>query len=76
VNDPDYSLLPDLRKRVESGSEVPNGKMNNLLGAILSGYHLYLQRLGEVGWIREDTVQRQLTQLDEITRSGIVKMKA
>jgi len=75
VNDPDYSLLLDLKKRVESGDEVPSGKMNDLLGAIVGEYHLHLNKLVEVSWIREDTIQKQLTQLDEITRNSIVKAK-
>jgi len=75
VNDPDYSLLLDLKKRVESGDEVPNGKMNNLLGTIVGEYHLHLRKLGAVSWIREDTVQRQMAQIDEITRDVLSKGK-
>jgi len=75
VADPDYSLLLDLRKRVELGDEVPNGRMNDLLGAIVGEYHLHLNELGGLSWIREDAIQKQLTQLDEMTKNSIVKAK-
>jgi hypothetical protein len=75
VSDPDYSLLLELKKRVESGGDVPNGKANDLLGIIVGDYHSHLLELGKASWIREDTIQGQLTQLDEITRNGIVKVK-
>ena len=75
VSDPDYSLLLDLKKRVESGGDVPNGKANDLLGTIVGEYHLHLRKLGKVSWIREDTVQRQVAQIDEITRDVLSKGK-
>ena len=75
VNDPDYSLLLDLKKRVELGDEVPNGRMNDLLGTIVGEYHLHLNELGGLSWIREDAIQKQLTQLDEMTKNSIVKAK-
>lgn len=75
VSDPDYSLLIDLKKRVESGSEISDGKVNDLLGLVVTKYHAHLVELEKEPWIREDTIKKQLDLLDEISRSDIVRIK-
>jgi len=75
VSDPDYSLLLDLKKKIEAGNEIPDEKMNDLLGLVVTKYHAHLVELGKEPWIREDAVKKQLDQLDQITRGDIVKNK-
>jgi len=73
VKNPHYSLLVDLKKRIKSGNEIPSGKMNGLLAEIVGDYHNHLTKLKNESWIREDMIEEQLTQLDELTRLSIVE---
>lgn len=76
VGNPDYSLIADLKKRIESGNEISDGKTNRLLGNIFGDYHTHLRKLKEEPWIREDVIDKQLGQFDEMTSQDIVKIKA
>ncbi len=75
VENPDYNLVADLKKRIESGNEIIDGKTNRLLESIVGGYHTHLRKLKEEPWIRGDTIDEQVRQFDEMTSQDIVKIK-
>ena len=75
VENPDYNLVPDLKKRIERGDEIEEGKPFRLIEHIVGGYQAHLCELKKEPWIREDAIGKQLGQIDEITGLDIVKIK-
>jgi hypothetical protein len=72
LNDPEFSLLPDLKRRVKSSREIEN-HLYSLLKATLAAHHAYLEKLKKLEdepWCNEDAVKdvvdAGLREIDEI----------
>lgn len=69
----EYSLILELWNRVKCQEGMPSGKMVRLLEMVLNEYRAHLLKVKEQPWIKEDAVQKQLAQLAEISKDGLLR---
>jgi hypothetical protein len=75
LDNPDYSLLHLLRKRVESAKELRDSSETKLLKLILNQYQGHLDSLKLKPWIRQDAVQRELDELSVLAQIDMVNAR-
>lgn len=73
LNDARYSLVPTLKERVTSGKEIPSDELR-FLSIVLQEYNIHLTKLKGQPWARQDAIDAQLDQFNELVRDDIVKI--
>jgi hypothetical protein len=76
-DNPKYSLLSDLRTRVDNKQEFSprDRELRKLLEAILPAYHKHLNELRQKPWSRKETVEQRLDEIDRVLRQGDLVLK-
>jgi hypothetical protein len=66
LENPDLSILPDLKRQIESSHEI-EGAALRLLQSAVAEYRKHLESLNKdsVPWVKMDNVKAQLQELDE-----------
>lgn len=62
VEEPSFSLLAELRKRIKCGEDV-SGEVAKLMAEIVKRYSEHLTELKKLSWINKETVEHQEKQL-------------
>jgi len=70
IDDSRLSLLPNLKKQVESNEGV-SGATGDLLAEIVKKYLEHLPKLEQKVWIDKETLERQRDQLSEIVADSL-----
>jgi len=68
ISDKEYSLLVELRERVENGNDIPDKPLTELLEVILGEYQVFLRDLRSKVWVRRKTVDEQLEEIAELSK--------
>lgn len=63
LDDPKLSLLPDLKARIESLSEI-DGDLFKLLRTVISEYRKSLMELSKEGWVNRAEIEELLFELN------------
>lgn len=69
--DREYSLFFDLRENIQRKEEITSGPLIRFLQAVLREYQAFLLQMKEKPWIRRETVDSQLAQMQELTRNDL-----
>jgi hypothetical protein len=63
LDDPTLSLLPDLKARIESSSEI-DGDLFKLLRTVVSEYRKSLMELSKERWAKREEIEELLLELN------------
>ena len=66
ISDKEYSLLADLKERVETGKEIPDRPLTRLLEQILTKYKGHLEELKGKLWVKKEGVDRRLQEIRQL----------
>jgi len=75
ISDREYSLLVDLREKIEQRREIPSGSIISLLQVVMSEYQAHLLSLRGKPWVRQEAIDGQLDQMKELTRNNDLRIK-
>jgi hypothetical protein len=75
ISDREYSLLIDLKGKIEQRKEIPSGSIINLLQVVMGEYQAHLLSLKEKPWVRKEAIDGQLAQMKELTRNNDLPIK-
>ena len=73
--DREYSLFFDLRENIQRKEEITSGPLIRFMQAILSEHQAFLLQMKEKPWIRRETVDSQLAQMQELTRNNDLQIE-
>jgi hypothetical protein len=74
---PKYSLLNDLKVKVETKQELSSKDRDlvKLLEAMLPDYHKHLLQLKQKPWSRKETVEERINDIECLVRGNYLRIK-